>query len=109
MKFKGTTALFLVFIALGAYVYFTEFRGQEQKQKQEEAKKKAFQVEDKDITEISLTYPDRTLSAVKKGDKQWDMTSPAGMEADSDEWQLLASDIPRIEREDTVAQNAGDL
>lgn len=109
MKFKGTTALFLVFIALGAYVYFTEFRGQEQRQKQEDAKKKAFQVEDKDITEISLIYPDRTLSAVKKGDKQWDMTAPAGIDADSDEWQLLASDIPRIEREDTVAQNATDL
>jgi hypothetical protein len=109
MKFKSTAALFLLFLALGAYVYFTEFRGQEQRQKQEEAKKKAFQVEDKDITEISLVYPDRTLSAVKKGDKQWNMTSPAGMEADSDEWQMLASDIPRIEREDTVAQNAQDL
>jgi hypothetical protein len=109
MKFKGTAALFLVFLALGAYVYFTEYRGQEQRQKQEESKKKAFQVEDKDISEISLIYPDRTLSAVKKGDKQWTMTSPAGMEADSDEWQLLASNIPRIEREDTVAQNAQDL
>src|SRR6516225_660173 len=109
MKFKGTAALFLVFLVLGVYVYLTEFRGQEQRQKQEESKKKAFQVEDKDITEISLVYPDRTLSAVKKGDKQWNITSPAGMEADSDEWQMLASDIPRIEREDTVAQNAQDL
>ncbi|HEY2380915.1 MAG TPA: DUF4340 domain-containing protein [Terriglobia bacterium] len=109
MKFKGTTALFLIFVALGAYVYFTEFRGQEARQKQEEAKKKAFPVEDKDITEISLIYPDRTLSAVKKGDKDWQMTSPAGMEADPDEWQMLAADIPRIEREDTVAENAQDL
>ena len=109
MKFTGTRILFLVFLVLGVYVYLTEFRGQEQRQKQEESKKKAFQVEDKDITEISLVYPDRTLSAVKKGDKQWNMTSPAGMEADSDEWQMLASDIPRIEREDTVAQNAQDL
>jgi len=109
MKFKGTAVLFLLFIGLGTYVYFTEYRGQEERQKQEEAKKKAFQVEDKDITEISLTYPDRTISAVKKGEKQWEMTSPAGVEADSDEWQMLASDIPRIERQDTAAQNAQDL
>jgi hypothetical protein len=109
MKFKGTTALFLAFLVLGTYVYFTEFRGQEQRQKQEESKKKAFQVEDKDITQITITYPDRTLSAARKGDKQWDMTSPAGIEADSDEWQSLASNITRIEREDTVAQNAQDL
>ncbi|HLH32532.1 MAG TPA: DUF4340 domain-containing protein [Terriglobia bacterium] len=109
MKFTGTRILFVLFIILGTYVYLTEFRGADQRLKQEEAKKKAFQVEDKDITEISLVYPDRTISAVKKGDKQWEMTSPAGVEADPDEWQLLASDIPRIEREDTVAQNAQDL
>ena len=110
MKFKSTAILFVLFLGLGAYVYFSEYRGADQRQKQEEAKKKAFQVEDKDITEISLTYPDRTISAVKKGEKQWEMTSPAGVEADSDEWQLLASDIPKIEREaDTVAQNAQDL
>jgi Domain of unknown function (DUF4340) len=109
MRFKSTAILFLLFVAIGGYVYFTEYRGQEQRQKQEEAKKKAFQVEDKDITEISLVYPDRTISAVKKSDKQWEMTSPAGLEADSDEWQLLASNIPRIEREDTVAQNTQDL
>src|SRR5215472_13698092 len=109
MKFKGTAVLFLLFVGLGTYVYFTEFRGQEARQKQEEAKKKAFPVEDKDITEISLVYPDRTLTAVKKGDKNWQMTSPAGIDADSDEWQMLASDITRIDRDDTVAQNAQDL
>jgi hypothetical protein len=109
MKFKGTAVLFLLFIGLGAYVYFTEYRGQEERQKQAEAKKKALQIEDKDITEISLIYPDRTISGVKKGEKQWQMTSPAGVEADSDEWQMLASDIPRIEREDTAVQNAQDL
>src|SRR5262249_44620848 len=37
------------------------------------------------------------------------MTSPAGVETDPEEWQTLASNIPRIEREDTVEQNAQDL
>src|SRR5437762_607879 len=109
MKFKGTLVLFLVFAVLGGYVYFTEFRGKEERQKQEEAKKKVFSVEDKNITEISLIYPDRTITGVKKGEKQWQITSPAGIEADPDEWQQLASNIPRIEREDTVAQNVQDL
>ena len=40
MRFKGTAALFLAFVVLGGYVYFTEFRGKEERQKQEEAKKK---------------------------------------------------------------------
>ena len=109
MKFKGTAILFVIFGLLGGYVYFFEVRNQEQKQKQEAEKKKTFKVDEKDITEISLIYPDRTLTGVKKGDKQWEITSPAGVEADSDEWQQLASNVPRIEREDTVAQNAQDL
>ena len=109
MKFKGTTALFVVFLLLAGYVYFTEFRGKEDRQKQEEAKKKAFALDDKDITEISLTYPDRTITGVKKGEKQWQITVPPGLEADSDEWQQLASNVPRIVREDTVAPNAQDL
>src|SRR6202008_1365606 len=109
MKFKGTAILFLVFIVLGGYVYFTEFRGKEERQKQEEAKKKAFAVDEKDITEISLIYPDKTITGVKKGEKQWEITSPPGVEADPDEWQQLASNIPKIEREDNVAQNVQDL
>ena len=74
-----------------------------------EAKKKLFQVEQKDISEISLIYPDRTLTGVKKGEKQWQITTPQGIEADPDEWEQLASNIPNIERKDTVAENPQDL
>jgi hypothetical protein len=109
MRFKGTTILFILFVILGGYVYFTEFRGKEEKQKQEESKKKAFPVEAKDITEISLIYPNRTITAVKKGEKQWEITSPMGIQADSDEFEQLASNVPQVNREDTVAQNAQDL
>src|SRR2546422_7206054 len=90
MQFKGTTILFILFVILGGYVYFTEYRGKEERQKQEESKKKAFPVEQKDISEISLIYPDRTITAVRKGEKRWEITSPAGIEADSDELEQLA-------------------
>src|SRR5215813_1418037 len=109
MRFKGTAALFLAFIVLGGYVYFTEFRGKEERQKQEQSKKRVFPVEEKDITEVSLIFPDRTITGVKKAEKQWEITSPTGLEADSDEWEQLASNVPKIEREDTVAQNVQDL
>ena len=78
MRFKGTYILLFLFAVIGGYVYFTEYRGKEERQKQEEAKKKVFSIEDKDITEISLIYPDRTITGVKKGEKQWQITSPAG-------------------------------
>ena len=109
MRFKGTTILFILFVILGGYVYFTEYRGKEERQKQEESKKKAFSIEQKDIAEITLTYPDHTITAVRKGEKQWEITAPAGIQADSDELEQLASNIPQINRDDTVAQNAQDL
>src|SRR5438094_6900479 len=109
MRFKGTTLLLILFVVLGAYVYFTEYRGREERQKQAEAKKKAVQVEQKDIKEIKLINPDRTITGVKTAEKQWQSTSPAGIEADPDEWDQLAANVTRIEREDTVAQNAPDL
>src|SRR2546425_6256725 len=109
MRFKGTTILFILLVILGGYVYLTEIRGKEERQKQEESKKKAFQVEQKDISEISLVYPAGTTAAVKRGEKRWEIPSPAGLRADWDEGKSLASTFPQIDRNDTVAQNAQDL
>jgi hypothetical protein len=109
MRFKGTVALFIVLIVVGAYVYFTEFHGKEERQKQEESKNNAIQIDAKDITEISLIYPDRTITGNKKAEKQWEITSPATLEADSAEWEQLASGIGRLQRGETVAQDVQDL
>jgi hypothetical protein len=109
MRFKGTGLLLVVFVILGAYVYFAEYRGRDERLEAEQAKKKAFQVEQKDITEITLKYPDRTITGVKKDEKQWEFVNAPGIEADPDEWEMVASNIPKIERDETVAQNAQDL
>ncbi len=109
MNFKGTTALLVVFVGLGGYVYFTEFRGREAREQEESAKKKALQVEQNNIVEISLLYPGTTITGVKKGEKQWEFTNPAGIDADAEEWDRLASNLAGIEREQTVAENAADL
>lgn len=109
MRFKGTAALLVVFAILGAFVYFSEVRGKDERQKQEEAKKKAVNIDQNDVVEISLVYPDLTITGVKKGEKQWEITNPAGVEADPDEWDSLASNISRIERQNTVTSQPGDL
>jgi hypothetical protein len=109
MKFKGTTILFLLFLVLGVFVYLTEFRGREEREQAEAAEKKAIPVEENNITEISLIYPDKTITGIKKGENQWEITNPAGIQADAEEWNRLASNVAGIEREQTVADNAGDL
>jgi hypothetical protein len=109
MRFKGTSALFIVFVALGVFVYFTEFRNREARQQQEEAEKKALQIEDKSISEISLIYPGLTITGKRTGENAWEMTEPAGIEADPEEWNQIAANIARIERDDTVEASASDL
>src|SRR5687767_13036714 len=101
MRFRGTTALLGVFVLLGGYVYFTEFRGREAREQQEAAEKKAVRFEPKDVAELSLRYDGNTITGVKKGEGQWEITSPPGIQADSAAWDGLAQSISDIQREDT--------
>jgi len=109
VRFKGTSVLLLVFVVLGGYVYFTEFRGKEEKAKQEEAKKRLFPGDAKDISELTREYEGRTVSAVRKGDKNWEITTPAGLETDSETWEQMASSFVLIEKDETVNTQKTDL
>ena len=109
MRFRGTTILLAVFVLLGGYVYFTEFRGREAREQQEAAEKKAVRFEPKDVAELSLTYDSNTITGIKKGEGQWEITTPQGIEADSAAWDSLAQSISDIQREDAVLANASDL
>jgi hypothetical protein len=109
VRFKGTSILLLVFVVLGGYVYFTEFRGKEEKAKAEEAKKRLFPGEAKDISELTLEYEGRTVSAVRRGEKTWEITNPAGFETDSETWEQMAASFVLIEKDETVNNQKTDL
>jgi hypothetical protein len=108
VRFKGTFLLFLILAVLGGYVYFTEFRNKEARDKQEETKKRLFSGEAADISEITLEFEGRTVTGVRK-DKAWQITSPAGLDADSETWDQLASSFLLIEKEETVSAQKTDL
>jgi hypothetical protein len=109
VRFKGTSVLFVVFAVLAGFVYFTEFRGKEEKAKLEESKKRLFPGEAKDISEITLEYEGRTVSAVRKDEKTWEITNPAGLETDSETWEQMASSFVLIEKDETVNNQKTDL
>jgi hypothetical protein len=108
MKFKGTASLFVLLVVLAAWVHFTDVRGREGRNQVAEDAKKALPIDDEEISEISIIYPDHTITGIRS-DAGWNITSPPGMEADSEEWDLLASNVPRIEREGTVLSEDRDL
>ena len=103
MRFRSTLILLVVFAALGGYVYFAEYRGHDEREKQEASKKKLFSEPLKDVTALSLTFPDHKMSAVKKDDKHWEFTEPQGLDADSEEWDMLVSSLGQIEKGGAVS------
>ena len=103
MRFRSTLILLVVFAALGGYVYFAEYRGHDEREKQEASKKKLFSEPLKDVTALSLTFPDHKMSAVKKDDKHWEFTEPQGLDADSEEWDMLVSSLSQIEKGGAVS------
>ncbi len=78
MRFRSTLVLLVVFAALGGYVYFAEYRGHDQREQKEASKKKLFSTPLKEVTGLSLAFPDHKISAVKKDDKHWEFTEPHG-------------------------------
>ncbi len=108
MRFKGTAGLFVVFLALLTWVYFTEIRGREEREQAAEDAGKALPINDEAISQLSIIYPDRTITGVRT-DGAWEVTEPPGIEADSGEWDLLASNVPRIERDETLSSESADL
>lgn len=106
MRFRSTLVLLVVFAALGGYVYFAEYRGHDEREQKEASKKKLFPTALKDVTSLSLAFPDHKISAVKKDEKHWEFTEPQGIDADSDEWDMLVSSLGQIEKGNAVSASA---
>lgn len=109
MRFKGTLVLLLVFAVLGGYVYYSDFYNQEERQKQESDKKKLFGGDAKDVAEITLEYEGRSVTAVRKDDTNWEITMPSGLEADSETWDQLASNLVNVQKDQVVSGEKTDL
>jgi hypothetical protein len=109
MRFKGTLVLLIVCLLLGGYLYFYEIKGGEQREKAKEAETQIWKIEDKDIQQIDLASPGQHITAVRKGEKEWLLTAPRQLDADSDELNRMAGSASKIRRESVVEQNAANL
>lgn len=81
---KKTLILFLIFVALGAFVYFYEYRGGQQREKAEELKGSLLKLERDDIESVSLIggYEEDTITYVRVDSDNWRITSPVVTEAE---------------------------
>ena len=109
MRFRGTLVLVLICAALGAYVYFYEIKGGEQREKKKQEADRLWKVESASIQQIDLITSQEHITAVRKGDKEWKITAPRAVDADADELNRIAGSAAEITRESVLETNAKDL
>jgi len=112
MRFKGTAVLLLVALGVGAYVYFYEIRGTERRDKAKQEESRIWKVESSSIQEIALTSAassNQRIAATRSGEKEWKITSPRPLDADSEELNRIATSAAEVNRESVVEANAPNL
>jgi hypothetical protein len=112
MRFKGTAVLLLVALGVGAYVFFYEIRGTERRDKAKQEENRIWKVESSSIQEIALTSAasaNQRITAARSGEKEWKITSPRPLDADSEELNRICSSAAEVNRESVVEANAPNL
>ena len=109
MRFKGTFALLVVCAALGAYLYFFEIKGAQKAETAKQEENRIWKVDSNTIQQIDLTTPDGHISAVRSSDKDWKITAPRQLDADSDELNRLAGSAADMSRESVLAIKTPNL
>ena len=100
MNPRTTAILFLVAATLGAFVYFYEVRGGEQRKDAEALAKRLFPgIEAEAITELVLTTGDGGRARLERRDEGWQLVEPVRFPADEFEVDAMASALAQISSE----------
>lgn len=104
MRFRNTLFLFILLLAVGAYIYFVE------QPRQEAAAKKTtlLEADIEDVTSVQLTYPDREVALVKDGD-QWKMTKPVETRGDESAMKNIVNSVVTCEVTRELEDPSSDL
>ncbi len=109
MRFRGTLALLIICAGLGGYLYFYEYKGGEKRDKAKQEENRLWKLESSSIQQIDLISPAAHITAVRSGDKEWKITAPRALDADSDELNRIAGSAADMSRESVLETNPPDL
>jgi len=109
MRFKGTFVLLIVAILFGGYIYFYEYRGDEERQAAKKIENRIWQFDAEDIVRVELTTQNGFVVASSAEDGQWKITSPHEWLADNAQLSRVISSASRLDRERVIETSAADL
>lgn len=109
MSFKTTIIVAVLAIALGAFVYFYEIKGGEERREAEQQAKKIFLFEDDQVKGLTLAHSGEEIVLAKAEDGEWTITRPIETEADESTVDGLVRNLKNAETDRIVADSTADL
>jgi hypothetical protein len=106
---RSTLLLFLVLVALGAYIFFVERKREPAIEGDAEPRKKVFSVEAGKIEELQVKASAGDQTTLKKEGERWKLVAPVGAEADEGEVSGITSNLASLEQQRVVDEKASDL
>ncbi len=110
MKLRGTLALVVAALALGAYVWFVEIRGGEQKAEAEAAARVIFALEPATVSALELVTSDGVEAVLVREDAaRWKLTAPVSYPADADAVERALRALEKLASTATIDAHPADL
>lgn len=104
---RSFIALLVVFLALGAYLYFVESKrtpGDD-----DEKREKVFAVEAEAIDEVTIRSESGERTTLKKNGSDWQVVAPAAAPADAAEISGITTNLATLEQQRLIEENPADL
>lgn len=105
---RSFLGLFVILIALGAYLYFVESK-RTPGSGDDDKKEKVFAVEADKIDEVTIKSASGDRTTVKKTGNDWQIVAPINAAPDSAEVSGVTSNLSTLEIQRVVEENAPDL
>jgi len=106
MASRKTIVLFIIFLALLAYVYFFEIQGEKRKQAQKEREELVLNFDEEKISGLSFLPAGIDLEKINN---QWHILSPVETDADQSEIENILNAFSTLKRGRFVSDNPADF
>ncbi|MFQ5930512.1 MAG: DUF4340 domain-containing protein, partial [Acidobacteriota bacterium] len=106
---KRILVLFGIFIALAAFVYFYEIKGQEKREEAKELEESLLRMKQEEITSVEISRPDKGPVTMKKEGEDWTIKQPVETSADRSTVDSLLRNLEEARRDRTFPEGGKEV
>ena len=106
---RGTLALLVIALGLGAYIWFVELGGQTQRLEAEQAERRFLGLEAEQIHALELPIGEGARARLRRGDDGWRLETPIAYRADDGAVDAIATGLASLESRTVIEEPADDL